>query len=155
MGRCPQRRHWAQMPTPCAMVQPPAPVVHSHASLCCVDRIFRKREVYPGQHMTLVRKTPGRGLWCQLGLPSAWTPGDRVPGKDSISWAEFCIFLVPLWLSLLTQLPHRTLSLQWAQRGSTEGSEGEGNRGHQLGPGLCYDGSSARIMKGPFSLKRN
>lgn len=155
MGRCPQRRHWAQMPTPCAMVQPPAPVVHSHASLCCVDRIFRKCEVYPGQHMTLVRKTPGRGLWCQLGLPSAWTPGDRVPGKDSVSWAEFCIFLVPLWLSLLTQLPHRTLSLQWAQRGSTEGSEGEGNRGHQLGPGLCYDGSSARIMKGPFSLKRN
>lgn len=131
MDCCPQRRHWTQMPTPCAMAQPPTPTVHSHASLCCVDRIFQKREeqVYPGQHMTLVRKTPGHGLWCQLGLPSVWTLGDRVPGKVSVSWAEFCIFLIPLWLSLLTQLPLRTLSLRWARWGSTEGSEGEGNQG--------------------------
>ena len=107
----------------------------THHPLPCLTVLsrwnFQKREeqVYPGQHMTLVRKTPGRGLWCQLGLPSVWTPGDRVPGKVSVSWAEFCIFLIPLWLSLLTQLPHRTLRLQWARWGSTEGSEGEGNQG--------------------------
>ena len=83
--------------------------------------------------MTLVRKTPGRGLWCQLEMPSAWTPGDRVPGKDSVSWAESYIFLIPLWLSLLTQLPHSTLSLQWAQQGSTVGSEGEGSQGASAG----------------------
>ena len=142
MDRCPKRRHWTQMPTPCAMAQPPAPTVHSHASLCCVDRIFRKREeqVYPGQHMTLVRKTPGHGLWCQLGLPSVWTPGDRVPGKVSVSWAEFCIFLIPIWLFLLTQLPPHTLSLWWAQWGSTEGSEGEGNQG-----GISWALASAMI----------
>lgn len=110
--------------------------------------------IVPSTPHHAVQTVSSGSLVCALRLTSVLDSRRQGPRNTAVCWAGVYLFLSPSppcrpssFISPLTP--------PWALRGeATQGREGSkgrrGKRGHQLGLGLSYDGSSARITRGPF-----